>query len=83
MSSGDKTKNGAGAKNRGNQTASGGHDVNWGEPMGVSPTFSAIGSYGATGLALPDVWVKQRLDSNCTTNPFIFPTFEHDENGVK
>jgi len=83
LSSGDKTKNGAGAKNRGNQTASGGHDVNWGEPHGVSPTFGAIGTFGATGLATPDVWAKEKLDSNCTTNPFIYPVFEHDEDNSK
>jgi len=51
--------------------------------MGVSPTFASIGSFGATGLALPDVWVKEKIDSNCTTNPFIYPVFEHDENNVK
>jgi len=30
--------------NRGNHTS---------DPVGVSPTFGAIGSYGATGLTLP------------------------------
>jgi hypothetical protein len=47
--------------------------------LGVSPTFGAIGSFGATGLSLTDVWAKEKIDSNCTTNPFIYPVFEHDE----
>ncbi len=52
--------------------------INW---KGVSPTFGAIGAYGTTGLELPHNYLKARLDSNCTTNPFIFPVMEYDEKG--
>ena len=44
----------------------------------MSPTLGAIGSFGATGLDDPSIWPKEKIDGNCTVNPFIYPVFEKD-----
>jgi hypothetical protein len=56
------------------------HGIN---PHGVSPTFGSLGSYGATGLELPKNLNKERLDNNCTINPFLYPVYEYDGRGRK